>query len=393
MQSKDIIEVLESDDAKTFIMNHINEDFTRLSLKFSGKTSFNITVCLQLMTLYIKAKIKIPLFSEQLLALDKRSFEQSSSQRIAKFKATVLKGNSLLDITGGLGVDSIFLSQAFQKIDVIERNQQLHELALFNIRKLELNNINRFCGDGSSYIKPGYDWIYIDPDRRKGSSRSVVLENLEPNILELLPQLKTATNQVYIKLSPLFDIDEVWRIFDQLNTVYILAEKGEIKEVGVCLDFRNNATNKSLVLVDVASGFNYTSNAQKRVNIEFDSNVENRYLLIPNALLIKSRLSDEYLTGYSVTKHNSFHYYFSPEKLMIEGVRTFEILGHFSISAKELVNELKKLKIEKLNIVVKGLSDQPELWHKKLKTLDGGEYYLFILKSKKKESILCKLIS
>ena len=391
MQSKDIIEVLESDDAKSFILNHINDDYSGLSLKYSGKTPFNIAVCLQLMELYSKAQNKIPLFYEQLLALDKRSYEQSSSQKIASFKANILKGETLLDITGGLGVDAIFLSKCFIKIDVIERNEQLHQLAEFNIKKLGIQNITRICGDGSSYIKPSYDWIYIDPDRRKDSARSVILSNLEPKVLDLMPALIKATQNVYIKLSPLFDIDEVWRVFESVRTIFILAEKGEIKEVGVHLDFKLKANQKTIHLVDVETGFNYHSEVQK---VTIHENVSSpNYLLVPNALLIKSRLSDAYLQHFEVTKHASFQYYFANSAIVTEGTRTFEILEHLSFSAKEISGKLKSLGIDKLNIIIKGISDQSSIWHKKLKTSDGGLYYLFVLKSKKKESFLCKLIA
>ena len=54
---------------------------------------------------------------------------------------------------------------------------------------------------------------------------------------------------------------------------------------------------------------------------------------------------------------------------------------------------LMRLDIRKVNISVKGLRDQPSVWHKKLGTTDGGEYYLLILKSKKSEAILTKIFS
>jgi len=110
VQSNDIIDVLENYEATTFIDERFTDDIATLSLRFSGKTSFNITVCLQLLELYRKATHKLPFFVEHKLALDKRSYEQSTSQRVALYKSQLINGGTLLDITAGLGVDATFLS-------------------------------------------------------------------------------------------------------------------------------------------------------------------------------------------------------------------------------------------------------------------------------------------
>jgi hypothetical protein len=58
VQSKDIIKVLENPDAISFMNSHISDDVALLALKYQGKVVFNITVCLQLMAIYRKAKKK-----------------------------------------------------------------------------------------------------------------------------------------------------------------------------------------------------------------------------------------------------------------------------------------------------------------------------------------------
>jgi len=92
--------------------------------------------------------------------------------------------------------------------------------------KAKVTKVQRILGDGKSELKGKYDWIYIDPDRRNDTKRLVTLENLEPNVLDLLPQLEEIARMVYIKISPLFDVQEVWRLFENCDTIHLIAEKG-----------------------------------------------------------------------------------------------------------------------------------------------------------------------
>ena len=166
MQSNDIIDVLENKEARTFIRQNIAADTSLLSLKYSSSVGANFTVWLQLIKLLAKAKFKLPLFHEKLLALDQRSYEQATSQLVAAYKSEFIIGDTLLDITGGLGVDSMFLADSVAEIIAVEQNEDLHKMATYNIQTLGIGNITRCLGDGVSFLSKKYEWVYIDPDRR-----------------------------------------------------------------------------------------------------------------------------------------------------------------------------------------------------------------------------------
>lgn len=55
------------------------------------------------------------------------------------------------------------------------------------------------------------------------------------------------------------------------KNVFVIAEQGEVKEVGVWLDFMLHKNSDAVRLIDVASGFDYTiSNALRyQKNIPF----------------------------------------------------------------------------------------------------------------------------
>lgn len=394
VQSNNIIEVLKNNEAASFISLHLDDNVTQLALKHSGTTDFDLAASLQLIKLYQKSKKKLPLFVEHMLALDERSYMQCTSQRVAQYKTTFLRGNTLLDITGGLGVDSIFLASAFDQVTVVEQNDQLHTMAAYNIDVLGLENVLRVNDDGASYLQDTsitHDLIYIDPDRRSDFGRSVALEHLSPNVLDLIPMLRAKARKVYIKLSPLFELKEVWKQFEHVACVYILAERGEIKELGILIDFACTTNSFQVHLKDVYTHFELTSLTNKIPNVSYTKS-NYKGLHIPLALVAKAGVIHHFLANEEVGKHPDFEIYFS-NNIAIPGTRNFEIVARCSLNAKAIKKCLKLHEVKQCNVVIKGVADKPSTWHQKLGTKDGGNLFLFLLKGAENEALLARFIS
>jgi peptidyl-tRNA hydrolase len=391
VQSKDIIRVLENPEAISFMNSHISDDVALLSLKYQGKTAFDMTVCLQLMAIYKKAKKKLPSFWRFKLALDARSYEQSSSEAVAEYKASFIKGDTFLDITGGLGVDSISLSKGFCKAVAVEQNEELHTIAAYNASKMRVPII-RVLGDGVTHLSKGkVTWLYIDPDRRSGDKRTVDLKYLSPNVIDLLPLIHSQAEQTYIKLSPLYDIREAYRQFSDLRAIYLIAERGEMKEVGLVLSNLKD-TECQVHLVDVASGFcSELSWSALDGKVTASQYSKQKYIHIPNALVSKASAAHCFV-GIEVVRHIEFELFFS-DCVLSAGFRNFELLYHGSMSAKSLRKILQNIGIKSINILIKGSNEPVDLWHKKLGTSDGGDFYAILCKGKKKEVFIAKLIS
>ena len=394
VQSNNIIKILENKKAQSFIRSNINGDIAVLALKNRAETSYNMTECLQLIKIYKKAIKKLPLFWNNLLAIDERSYAQCTSEAVAQYKSSFLSGNRLLDLTGGIGVDSLFLKNSFKDVIAIEHNDDLHQIASYNIEKLGVKNVLRIKSDALTYLKEYVslsDLIYIDPDRRSEFGRSVALEHLSPNVLELLPLLKKRTKQVYLKLSPLFDVKEVYRRFSNVQCIFLIAEKGEIKEVGVWLDF-SLVDNKSVIhLKDVSYDFDHTIEGitRRKENGRLEK-AENLHL--PLALVAKSRSSANFLEGIEYHKYSDFEVYYSNESHIV-GFRSFKIVGRSRLAKKKVAKMLADAGIQKCTIIVKGSNQKAEEWHKKLKTKDGGDVYLILFQDKTTEAVLAQLIS
>ncbi len=179
-----------------------------------------------------RARTKLPSLYEARCIIPPRAFEQSSSEAAAGSKE--LCGESLLELTCGLGVDTLTLSKSFRRVVTLERDTILAEVARENFRRLGIENIEVVTTSAEEYLREcreRFDWIYADPDRRgaKGEKR-VLLEDCSPNVLALRENIERVAKRTAIKLSPLFDVDEAFRLYPN-SSVEVVSVGDECKEV------------------------------------------------------------------------------------------------------------------------------------------------------------------
>jgi hypothetical protein len=64
-----------------------------------------------------KAKTKLPSWAstEKIIWPAPLSVEQASSEITARFKASLVRGKSIVDLTGGMGVDCAFFADQFRR--------------------------------------------------------------------------------------------------------------------------------------------------------------------------------------------------------------------------------------------------------------------------------------
>ena len=178
------------------------------------------------------------------------SGEQCSSEETARYKAAVAleacPHGRLADLTGGLGVDSWAFAQRFKSVLYNEMRPELASAAAENFIALGLTNVRvRNCAlaPGDARSEPGMtvqeilgdfkpDIIYMDPARRASDGRKVFrLEDCQPDVLKLLPELLGACPLLLLKLSPMADITLVCRQLGCVEAVHVVAADGECKEL------------------------------------------------------------------------------------------------------------------------------------------------------------------
>ena len=197
-----------------------------------------------------RAKSKLPSYFEARCVISPLAYEQSSSEQTAEWKVAMgVRGESLLDLTCGLGVESFVLSKCFDRVVSLDCDEVVATMARENFKRLGVSNIDVCCARAEDYVASCNDrfvWVMVDPDRRgaKGEKR-VVLEDCSPNLMAMMDRLRTITRRLVVKLSPLFDCDEAQRLFPGA-TIEVVSVGGECKEVVVYCDFEGDSSGDLL---------------------------------------------------------------------------------------------------------------------------------------------------
>ena len=245
-----------------------------------------------------RAERKLPTYAAAQCILPPRAFEQASSEACAAHKC--IGGDSVLDLTCGLGVDALFLSRRFRRVVTLERDPVLARIAAENFARLGAGNVEVVASPAEEYLaREGvrFDWVYADPDRRDGDGRKLVrLEDCSPDILALRPLINRVAPRLCLKNSPLFDVGETFRLFGPCRTE-VVSLHDECKEVVVYAD----GTGPLLTAVALELGEFSCTPAEARAtpcDKPFDP-AAYRWLLIPDVALQKARLTPTYLQGHA----------------------------------------------------------------------------------------------
>ena len=185
-------------DVQSFIENNLRSDPTVISL--AGSPFEEVTS--QELAIQIKGRrtsaAKLPTWyaTPGIYYPPTLNLEQASSEPLARYKAGLVHGEVLVDLTGGFGVDAYFFSKRFKKIHYCERDADLAKIAAHNFHRLDAYNIVVHVGDGQEILQEiaageaGIECIYLDPSRRgKGGKRVFQLSDYQPPVADLLPQL------------------------------------------------------------------------------------------------------------------------------------------------------------------------------------------------------------
>ena len=243
-----------------------------------------------------RARKKLPSYFEARCIIPSLAFEQSSSEECAAHKP--LSGGSVLDLTCGLGVDAFYLSRKFERVVTIERNEVLAEVARENFNRLGAKNIEVVCADSAEYVaacEEHFDWCYADPDRRGVKGEKLVrLEDCSPDMVALMPRLRSIASRVCIKASPMFDVDEAMRLFGACS-VEVASLGDECKEVLIYIggEGENTITATALGIGSYAVDLG----SCEELSVPQFRAAEYRWLVQPDVALQKCRLARRHLAG------------------------------------------------------------------------------------------------
>ena len=422
-------------ELRDFIQEHMNDDTAELLLAARKYLGIDVPFAVEQIEARRRLKGKLPEWygNADLIMGGRVPAEQCSSEQTARYKRSIIEGQSLCDMTGGMGVDFWYMSEGMERAIYTERSEELCEVAKHNFQVLQTLRPEYVirCGDGRELPIPSVDIIYLDPARRAGDgSRVYAMEDCEPNIVEWQDELLQHAKTVLVKLSPMVDLTDVMRKLKGVTEVHIVAVKNECKEVLVKQETlpspslqgggnisANEETNGetdeqgnhslpagrvrgvsavgggSAVIhcVDflASSALHYTTKFPDEMDVLVSAGGVKHYLYEPDVTLMKAQAFGSLCHRFNVRQlEMGTHLMTSDEFIPDFPGRIFEVEEKIPFSSKVLKG-LKKA-ISQANIATRNFMLTADELRKKTGIKDGGEVYLFGAKVKDVGQMLLK---
>lgn len=384
--NKDILDT----DAQQFILKNINADISSLLLKKPVSEEIKQQELVEQIEAKKKSKIKLKTWFEtrNIYYPNKLNIEQTSSEQTAKYKAELVHGKSLIDLTGGFGVDCFYFSKKIDSITHCEINKNLSDIVQHNYKQLKCDNITTLATNGIEHLKntsDTFDWIYIDPSRRSDIKGKVFLLNdCLPNVSEHIDLLLSKSNNILIKTSPLLDITNGLNELKFVKEIHIVALKNEVKELLFVVE-KNYTNNVTIITSNIKNTktdkFSFSLNQTEIASYSLPK----KFLYEPNSAILKSGAFNEVALNFKLQKlHKHSHLYTNDDLIEFPG-RTFEITEVIAFNKKELKKRFKK---QQFNITTRNFPKTVADIRKELLLKDGGNEYLFFTTNTKNEKIV-----
>ncbi len=370
--------------AQYFILNNLNTDIVSVLLKNVLFDKISNKELVEQIEAKNKCKKKLPTWfnTPKIYFPNKLNIEQTSSEITAQYKSQIVSGKSLIDLTGGFGIDSYFFSKKIDDVIHNEIDHNLSEIATYNFKILGSKNISNTAFDAINFLKNSkkhFDWIYIDPSRRNDKKEKVfILENCLPDVTSNLDLFFDRAENILIKTAPLLDIKMGIRSLQFVKEVHIVAVNNEVKELLWVLK-NGHVDDIEVKTINFTKSSNETFNfklTDEKACFSTYQSAQN-YLYEPNAAILKSggfKIIGNNLSLNKIAEHT--HLYTSEHLIDFPG-RCFKI--DKVVPYKK--SSFKELQIKKANITTRNFPISVEAIRRKSKIKDGGNNYLFYIKN------------
>lgn len=361
---------------RAYLLEHIQEHPAQFLLR-SHPFDLDPKVLTQQLVGLQKAQKKFPELFEnnQVIFPPKVNLEQTSSAITAAYKAQLISGKSMIDLTGGWGIDvSAFAKAGFQTTH-IEQSALLQPYAVKLFEALRLS-VHSECDDGMDYVYDKLDFvdlIYLDPGRKTSASpKAVQLQDYEPNVLEHLEILMHKCNYVLIKTSPMLDLHAGIYQLGQVEQVHIVAVKNEVKELLWLL--KKGSTETEVICVNLDTEQPVVRFRFGEVHLDQQFSAPLTYLYEPNAAIMKSQGFHTLCDRFKVFKIDSNAHLFTSDEWVDFPGRAFKVNS---------VQAYQPKKIKKLfgksgrGVVTRNFKNTVKQLREKFQFTEHDTHYLF----------------
>lgn len=380
-----------------FITQNLDADIRDLALRHAGRTDIDLPFALDQIAGRQKARKKLPMWAatDGIIYPPHISMEQCSSEQTARYKAQVAQRliaelpvlpvlppnpTTLIDLTGGFGVDFSFLAPMFDKAVYIERQSRLCDLSRHNMAALGITQAETVCGDCAQIIEEisHATLIYADPARRSASgSRTFAISDCTPDVLTMKETLLDKADFTMLKLSPMLD----WRkaaadMGSHVGEVHIVSAGNECKELLLVMSRKFTGLER-IYCVNDDQTFSFTPSQTSQQSLTSQlSPTPPAYLYEPNASLMKAgcfALIEQRYACRQVSRDS--HLFLSSEPIPSFPGRGFAIRAITTMNKRELKAALGGT--GQANVSVRNFPMTADALRKKLKLKDGGDTYIF----------------
>ncbi|MDR1525652.1 MAG: class I SAM-dependent methyltransferase, partial [Tannerella sp.] len=355
-----------TDRLRNFIRDHADDDVWELMLKASQYKGIDLRFAVGQIAARRQVKDKLPSWyaDDRLIFPSALAAEQCSSELTATYKQRLVDSDDeAFDLTGGLGVDSYFLSRKVRRVTYVERNAEYCETATYNMKRLGAHNVDILHGDAVDLITGDAERLsaanvfYIDPARRgDGNRRMFALEDCDPDLTKIWPLLRKKRVKIIVKLSPMLDIGRVLSQLPGVTEVHVVSVRNDCKELLAVSSDDAGKTDVKICCVNFTSSgeeqaFWFGYDGEKTATVSYAETV-GRYLYEPNASLLKAGAYRTVSSRYGLKKlHVSSHLYTADTCIPSFAGRIFEVKNVYKFDNR-LCRELSA-QIPRANISVR----------------------------------------
>ena len=370
-------------EVQSVIETHRHDDPAAFAMRFHGNNELPVRAIAEQLACRQKAAKKLPHFSQYNLLYTPLGLEQASGERSAEYKASFLTGKRVIDLSGGLGIDSIFLSRVFQEAVYCERDPLLCALFQHNLKQCGVSNVKIINGDSidllSKYPDNFFDLIFVDPARREQGKRSISLEAASPDVVGCQDILLRKSDRVCIKASPALELSGLKKLLPSLCSVIVVSVDRECKEVLLLLErgaCQNPVAIKAVCLSSASDAVRevFGDGAIEKII----ANSVKEYLYEPDPAIIKAKLSTVLARNARIEFVNSSVDYLTSNSLFEDFPgRTFHLIACVLYKPKTFRAFLDRHDIRGASIQRRDFPLSADEMRKKYRLLESDKAFLF----------------
>ena len=387
-----------NDKTRNFIEQNLDADIRQLALKGCRDKDVDLDAAIRQIAGRQTARRKLPSWAalDGILYPPHLNMEQCSSEQTARYKTRICSSHpsskTLVDLTGGFGVDFAFMSEAFDEATYVERNSELFAISSANMKILapKAKCLNE---DGLEVLHRlnHVSMIFMDPARRDHhGARTYGISDCTPNVLEIKDELLQKADVVMLKLSPMLDWHKAISDLGEqyIKEVHIVSVQNECKELLIVMQ-QQPAEPPTVYCINDDSVFSYHPSSISSNHISHHSSLI--YLYEPNASIMKAGCFAEIEQAFEVSQLAPNSHLFASDQVIADFPgRKFRVIAVTSMNKQELKQALKD--IRQANIAVRNFPMSVADLRKRLKLSEGGNDYIFAttLTEGKKVLIICQ---